>query len=409
MKFEEWKFLVKENLTISTLKTMGEKIKKRIEEDEKNDFIKLFVVPDFETFERDNEPLQQCILFTDKNIRTFRFNYTTKGQLYSIDFWKPTSKVDPDITMYASNANMDDILYLVPQIAKNPSKNIDIDSILSKRAVLAESEKKAEVRLEDSKPVKEVPSTEVKKAEKTLDDYDFSDPGTIFEDLKTYVSMVIRGQQPSLLVTGSPGVGKTFLISKQLKEAGLESGKDYIQVKGRSTAAGMFITLWENNGKIIVFDDCDSVFQSGDAVNILKGALDSYSTREISWLVGRPLRTAEGEQVPKSFEFTGKIIFISNLPQKKIDDAIKSRSFVLEVALTPLDMIKKMRKDLPNVLPEVPFFMRETALKFIERISKKTSDLEINMRTLIKAVKIVDEVDDLSVAERLIIQQCSYK
>jgi hypothetical protein len=410
MKFEDWKALkiINENLTISALKSRGEKIRDRIERDEENDFTKLYVLPDFDTFERENEPLQQSILFTDKNIRTFRFNYTTKGELYSVDFWKPTSKHNSDITMYVTDPDMEDIFYLVPQIAKNPSKNVNVNALLAKRS-LVESSKKLEVKIEDSKPTKEIVDPAVKKAEKDMDEYDFSDPETIFEDLKTYINMVIRGQQPSLLVTGSPGVGKTFLITKQLKDAGLESGKDYIHVKGRSTAAGMFITLWENNGKIIVFDDCDSVFQSADAVNILKGALDSYSAREISWLVGKPLKTATGENVPKTFEFTGKVIFISNLPQKKIDDAIKSRSFVLEVALTPLDMIKKMRKDLPNVLPEVPLFMRETALSFIERISKKTADLELNMRTLIKAIKIVDEVDDLAVAERLIIQQCSYK
>ena len=418
MKFEDWKVqkLVNESLTISSLKNRGEKIKERIEKDEANDFTKIYVLPDFDTFERENEPLQQSILFTDKNIRTFRFNYTTKGDLYSVDFWRPTSKHKSDITMYVKEPDMEDIYYLVPQIAKNPTKNINIDALLAKRPMpqgVRESNlfenKKIDVKIEDSKPEKEIVNPIAKKAEKDMEEYDFSNPDTIFEDLKTYINMVIKGQQPSLLVTGSPGVGKTFLITKQLKEAGLESGRDYIHVKGRSTAAGMFITLWENNGKIIVFDDCDSVFQSADAVNILKGALDSYSTREISWLVGKPLKTAAGESVPKTFEFTGKVIFISNLPQKKIDDAIKSRSFVLEVALTPEDMIRKMKKDLPNILPEIPLFMRETALSFIERIAKKTADLELNMRTLIKAIKIVDEVDDLAVAERLIVQQCSYK
>jgi len=418
MKFEDWKVqkLINESLSISSLKNRGEKIKERIEKDEANDFTKIYVLPDFDTFERENEPLQQSILFTDKSIRTFRFNYTTKGDLYSVDFWKPTSKHKSDITMYVKDPDMEDIYYLVPQIAKNPTKNINIEALLAKRPQpqsVRESQifetKKIDVKIEDSKPEKEIVNPIVKKAEKDIEDYDFSDPDTIFEDLKTYINMVIKGQQPSLLVTGSPGVGKTFLITKQLKDAGLESGKDYIHVKGRSTAAGMFITLWENNGKIIVFDDCDSVFQSADAVNILKGALDSYSAREISWLVGKPLKTATGQSVPKTFEFTGKVIFISNLPQKKIDDAIKSRSFVLEVALTPENMIRKMKKDLPNILPEVPLFMRETALSFIERIAKKTADLELNMRTLIKAIKIVDEVDDLAVAERLIVQQCSYK
>jgi hypothetical protein len=72
-------------------------------------------------------------------------------------------------------------------------------------------------------------------------------------------------------------------------------------------------------------------------------------------------------------------------------------------------MIAKMRKELVNVLPSVPKYLKQTALNFIERTASKTDTLELNMRTLIKAIKIIEEVDDLSVAERLIMQQCSYK
>jgi hypothetical protein len=403
MKFEEWKMFIKESLSIGKLKTMGEEIKSKIEKD----FDKVFVIPDFDTFEREGEPAQQSILFTDKKLRTFSFNYTTKGQLYSIDFWKSEiASSRPSITMYYNSGNISDLYIIVPEIAKNPVKDVDIKRILArKKAFMSETEEiDLDVHFEDSKPQKETDPS-VKKAEKKLEDeYDFSDPATIFDDLKTYVNMVISGKQPSLLITGSPGVGKTYLVSKLLKD----SGKEFKHVKGRSTAAGMYTTLWENNGKIIVFDDCDSVFSSDDAVNILKGALDSYGERTISWLTGRPLKSGD-EKVPTSFDFTGKVIFISNLPQKKIDEAIKSRSFVIEVALTPEDMIIKMKKELHAILPEVPRHLKEIAMNFIERIAKKTDTLELNMRTLIKAVKIIDDVDDLKVAERLIMQQCSYK
>lgn len=403
MKFEEWKMFIKESLSFDKLKSMGEDIKAHVEKD----LEKVFVIPDFDTFEREGEPAQQSILFTDKKLRTFSFNYTLRGQLFSVDFWKSdklTSK--PAITMYYNSGNISDLYSIVPEIAKNPSKDINIKQILAKKKALAEADEiDLDVHFEDSKPQKESDPA-VKKAEKKIeaDEYDFADPETIFDDLKTYVKMVIAGKQPSLLITGSPGVGKTYLVSNLLKE----SGQEFIHVKGRSTAAGMYTTLWENNGKIIVFDDCDSVFGSDDAVNILKGALDSYGERTISWLTGRPLKSGT-EKVPTSFNFTGRVIFISNLPQRKIDDAIKSRSFVIEVALTPEDMIKKMKKELNAILPESPRHLKEIAMNFIERISKKTDNLELNMRTLIKAIKIIDEVDDLKVAERLIMQQCSYK
>lgn len=402
MKFEDWKYMVRESLAVNRMKTMADEMKPELEKDLGH----LYVVPDFDTFERDGEPIQQSNLFTNKQLHTFAINYTNKGDLFSVDFWKPTDKsYKPAVTLYYNKGSIDKILKIVSILAKNPTKNADISSILSKEVALSEAEgDDVDVRLIDAKPLKSADPA-VKKAEKKTDEYEFSDPDTIFEDLKTYVKMVIEGKQPSLLITGSPGVGKTYLVTEQLKE----SGAPFIHIKGRSTAAGMYTALWENNGKIILFDDCDSVFGSDDAVNVLKGALDSYGERSISWLAGRQLKTGTGEKVPTTFVFTGRIIFISNLPQRKIDDAIKSRSFVIEVALTPEDMIAKMRKELVNVLPSVPKYLKQTALNFIERTASKTDTLELNMRTLIKAIKIIEEVDDLSVAERLIMQQCSYK
>jgi hypothetical protein len=408
MKFEDWKIFIKESLSLEELKTKAEEIKSKIA----SEFNKLYVIPDFDTFKRENEPIQQNILFASNDNRTFSFNFTEKGELYSVDFWAPKMNVNkPSITMYINKGNIEDVYLVVPDIALNPNKRIDVNAILNKKKlqlVEADSNDNLSVNFLDSKPQDQL-DPKVKKAEKKAEEekYDFSDPETIFEDLTRYVNMVIKGTQPSLLVTGSPGVGKTYLITKLLQDA----GQKYEHVKGRSTAAGMFQILYENrqSDKIVLFDDCDSVFGNEDAVNILKGALDSYDKREISWLVSRPMKSTTGEVIPKKFVFEGRVIFISNLPQRKIDDAIKTRSFVIEVALSPEDMITKMKHDLPFIMPEVPKFEKEIALKFIERISKKTDSLELNMRTLIKAIKILDEVNDLSIAERLIMQQCSYK
>jgi len=404
MKFSDWKILNES----TDLRKKAEELRKKLE---KAGYNIPYVIANWEPFKREGEPEQQSILFTDEKLRTFRVNYVGSGRTFSADFWKPDSN-KPVITMYHVDGSEDDFIVAAAEVAKNPSKNVKVQKIVqSKNEYISEAEdkEKLEVKITDPKPEVDL-DPEAKKAEKNLEDeYDYSDPDTIFEDLKTYVGMIIKGTQPSLLITGSPGVGKTYLVTKQLKDADLIPGRDFVHVKGRSTAAGMYITLYENNGKIIVFDDCDSVFGTPDALNVLKGALDSYGTREISWLVGKPLKTSSGDIVPKSFEFTGRVIFISNMPQRKIDDAIKSRSFVVEVALTPDDMIKKMRKELPNVHPEVPLPIRKEALDFIEDAAKEAKNLELNMRTLVKAIKILRDVDDLKVAERLILQQCSYK
>ena len=97
------------------------------------------------------------------------------------------------------------------------------------------------------------------------------DPEIMFSNLKNLTKMVAKGLQPSLVVTGMAGMGKTHVVKQTLEEAGLKESTDFVHFKGRATAAGLYITLYENSDKIIVLDDCDSVFKDDDAINILKG------------------------------------------------------------------------------------------------------------------------------------------
>jgi len=169
-----------------------------------------------------------------------------------------------------------------------------------------------------------------------------TDPSMMFTNLERLTGMVAKGIQPSLVVTGMPGLGKTYLVKKKLEEMGLNESRDFVHFKGRSTAAGLFITLFENRNRVVVFDDCDSVFKDDDAVNMLKAALDSYDSRHISYLSSKPLKDPEGDPLPSTFEFTGQIIFISNISQSKLDPAIQSRSFVQDISMTTNQMFQRI-------------------------------------------------------------------
>ena len=364
---------------------------------------KIYTVQDFESFVREGEPLQQKVLFAGKSFSSFNANFTESGKLFSVDFFKP-DHIGPFMSMYVKKGTLEQVTNLLPTLLEDPrplkKEEVAKISVGSLQEKINEEKKKPEVEVEFQKPP--VPESLPKPSE---EQYEYGNPEILFKDLDRYIQMIIEKKQPSLVITGSPGVGKTFMVTKQLKEAGV----DFTHIKGRSTPAGLYTALYENKDKIVVVDDCDSVFKNEDAVNILKGALDSYDKREISWLVAKPLISSSGQKIPTKFIFNGGIIFISNLSQKKIDYAIKSRSFVLEVSLSPEDMIKRMEEELPNIEKEIPMAVRKTAMRMIVSNYKSAKHLELSMRTLIKAIKIVEEVDNLDDASRLILQQCSYR
>ena len=200
---------------------------------------------------------------------------------------------------------------------------------------------------------------------------------------ENFLGMVIDGINNSIVVSGKGGLGKSFTLQKVLEEKGLEEDIDYAVIKGYSTSKAMYRKLFENNGKVVVFDDCDSVLQDKISLNILKGALDSYDKRIIHW-------ASEGfgstEDLPTCFEFTGQIIFISNMERAKIDQAILSRSLNVDLSMTRSEAIERMRSILPDVLPEYDMTLKEDALNFLEENQAICKDL--NMRSLLQVTKV---------------------
>ena len=127
----------------------------------------------------------------------------------------------------------------------------------------------------------------------------------------------IAGDIRAMIVSGPPGVGKSHGVTTQMEKASMFdkiSGKRprFEIVKGAISGIGLFATLYKysDSKNVLVFDDCD-VWEDQDALNVLKGALDSGKTRRISW--NKDSRLLRDEGVPNTFNFNGSVIFITNL------------------------------------------------------------------------------------------------
>jgi len=219
-----------------------------------------------------------------------------------------------------------------------------------------------------------------------------------FAFVEKLVTMVATGVQPSAVITGEGGLGKTYTVTKTLEANGLKDISDlgefqvgtvlnarkcFVFVKGYSTAKGLYRTLFENQKGTIVFDDCDAVLKDTVALNLLKGALDSYGKRVISWNADM-----KDDDLPRSFNFEGRVIFISNMDQDKIDQAIRSRSMMIDLSMTLTQKIDRMEHIAMSdeFLPEYDKQCKMDALALIREVKDEAK--EISLRTLITVTKV---------------------
>lgn len=222
-----------------------------------------------------------------------------------------------------------------------------------------------------------------------------------FGFVEKIVGMVATGVQPSTIITGQGGLGKTYTVMKTLQANGLKDFNEviqklpvgatipmktvYVTIKGYSTPKGLYRTLFENQNATIVFDDCDSILKDPVALNLLKGALDSYGKRIISW---NAESFGKDDDLPRSFEFKGRVIFISNMDQDKIDQAIRSRSMMIDLSMTDDQKIDRMAHiaESEEFLPEYTTEIKADALALIREVKDQAK--EISLRTLISVAKI---------------------
>lgn len=216
----------------------------------------------------------------------------------------------------------------------------------------------------------------------------------------------IAGDIRAMIVTGPAGIGKSHGVITQMEKASMF---DKIQgkrprfeiVKGAMSGIGLFAKLYKFSDKknVLVFDDCD-IWDDQDAVNVLKGALDSGKTRRISW--NKDSRLLRDEGVPNTFNFEGSIIFITNktFDSKKASkmtphlDALQSRSHFLDLTVdTERDKmlrIKQVHRDADGGLfADYDFTQEQTdeVMNFIEANHSKLREVSLRM-----CLKIADLV-----------------
>lgn len=210
---------------------------------------------------------------------------------------------------------------------------------------------------------------------------------------------VVRG----LVVSGPPGVGKSFGVEKQLEAANMfrkMKGQDplYEVISGGVSPIGLYQKLYYNRSKqqVLVFDDCDGILFEEECLNLLKAALNSGDRRRICW--NKESRTLQAEDIPEAFDFEGSIIFLSNIDFEKSiargsrisahleaimsrchyldleigsqrDQLLRIKQVVRDGMLTPYEFAEEQEEALLKFVFDNAEYLRETSLRMVKKIA----------------------------------------
>ncbi len=222
-----------------------------------------------------------------------------------------------------------------------------------------------------------------------------------FKMLGEMTKAVKRGDVRAMIVSGPPGVGKSHGVEEVLDRyrtlASLGAEKKFEVVKGAMSALGLYAKLYKmaDEGNVVVFDDCDSIFSDELSLNILKAALDSKKVRKIHWNTDSHKLRAEG--IPDCFTFKASAIFITNLKFDKVKgklrehlEALESRCHYMDLTIdSERDKMLRIRQVIQDGMLDAYKLSDNTKLDILDFVDENKSRLrELSLRTVLKVADL---------------------
>ncbi len=225
-----------------------------------------------------------------------------------------------------------------------------------------------------------------------------------FDMLQDMTKAVKKGDVRAMIVSGPPGVGKSHGVEQVLDRyktlEAIGGAKNHEVIKGAMSPIGLYCKLYKmaDKGKVVVFDDCDGIFQDDLSLNILKAALDSKKKRTIHWNTDSFKLRNEG--VPDQFNFEASAIFITNMKFDKVKGKLREHLSALESRCHYMDLTIDSDKDKMLRIKQVTQDGMLDAYKISEEVKNDIVDfVDINKNRLRElSLRTVLKVADLAVS-----------
>ena len=226
-----------------------------------------------------------------------------------------------------------------------------------------------------------------------------------FEILDTLTEACVVGNARALIVSGPAGLGKSFTVEKRLSQWDPE-GNNHIIVKGYVRATGLVKLLYHyrHDNNVIVFDDADAIFFDDVSLNLLKAVCDTTERRSVSWMSEGKLVDESAELVPRTFDFDGTIIFISNYDFDAMIErghklaphlqAMVSRSHYIDLQMkTRRDYLVRIKQVIAQgMLSDLTELQKAQVMRFIDKNSDTLR--ELSLRIALKLASLCKQSDN---------------